>query len=92
MRIELRRGAYTAAVETKGGELVSFRDEQGIEYIWSGDPKYWPGRNPNLFPVVGNLVDGRVSVDGGSYEMTRHGFARRSEFTVAERGEDYAVL
>ncbi|MDE6281491.1 MAG: aldose 1-epimerase family protein [Oscillospiraceae bacterium] len=92
MRIELRRGALTAAVETKGGELVSFRDERGTEYIWSGDPKYWPGRNPNLFPIVGNLVDGKVSVDGRSYEMTRHGFARRSEFAVAERGEDYAVL
>ena len=92
MRIELKRGAYTAAVETKGGELVSFQDEQRVEYIWSGDPQYWPGRNPNLFPIVGNLKDGRVAFDGKSCEMARHGFARGSEFSVAEQGEDYAVM
>ena len=92
MRIELKRGAHTAAVETKGGELVSFRDEQGVEYIWGGDPKSWQGRNPNLFPIVGNLKDGRVSIGGRSYEMARHGFARQSEFTVAEQGEDHVVL
>jgi len=79
-------------VETHGGELVSFQDGQGIEYIWNGDPKSWQGRNPNLFPIVGNLKDGKVSIDGKPYEMARHGFARRSEFTVAEQGLDYVVM
>lgn len=92
MRIELKRGGLSAAAETMGAELVSFRDGQGTQYIWGGDPKFWAGQNPNLFPVVGNLTDGRVSVDGKGYEMARHGFARRSEFAVAERGEDYVVL
>ena len=92
MRIELRRGGHTAAVDTLGGELVSFRDEQGVEYIWQGDPAFWPGRNPNLFPVVGALKDQTVHVGGKPYHMGRHGFARQSEFSVAERGEDYAVL
>lgn len=92
MRVELKRGAYAAAVNTMGGELVSFRDEQGVEYIWSGDAKSWPGQNPNLFPVVGNLMDGKVRVNGKTYEMARHGFARRMEFAVAERGEDYVVM
>lgn len=92
MRVELKRGAFTAAAETKGGELVSFRDERGTEYIWQGDPKYWPGRNPNLFPVVGNLMDGKVTIKGQTYEMNRHGFARQSEFAVAEQGEDFVVL
>lgn len=92
MRVELKRGGYTAAVDTKGGELVSFRDEQGMEYIWQGDPKSWPGQNPNLFPIVGSLKDGQVTIKGKNCEMARHGFARRSEFTVAERGEDYVVM
>ena len=61
MRIELKRGGCTAAVDTMGGELVSFKDEQGTEYIWGGDPEFWAGQNPNLFPVVGNLTDGRVA-------------------------------
>lgn len=92
MRIELKRGEYTAAVNTLGGELVSFRDERGAEYIWQGDAGSWTGQNPNLFPIVGNLRDGRVSVRGRTYEMARHGFARRSEFSVAEQGEDYVVM
>lgn len=92
MRVELKRGGYAAAVNTMGGELVSFRDEQGTEYIWGGDPGSWKGQNPNLFPVVGSLMDGKVRVDGETYEMARHGFARVSEFTVAEQGEDYVVM
>ena len=92
MRAELKRGAYTAAVNTMGGELVSFRDERGVEYIWGGDSKSWPGQNPNLFPVVGNLMDGKVRISGKTYEMARHGFARRTEFAVAEQGEDYVVM
>lgn len=92
MKVELKRGEYTAAVNTKGGELVSFKDGQGVEYIWVGDPKIWAGQNPNLFPFVGNLKDGRVTIDGKSCEMARHGFARGSEFAVVEQGEDYVVM
>lgn len=92
MEITLKRGGNTAAVTTKGGELTSFRDGAGTEFIWTGDPAYWSGQNPVLFPTVGNLKDGRVEIKGKQYEMGRHGFARRSEFTVAEQGEDFAVL
>ena len=59
MQIELKYGEVKGIVETRGGELVSF-NKDGKEYIWSGDPAYWTGRNPNLFPVVGNLKDGKI--------------------------------
>ena len=92
MQVTLQKGPFTAAVDTKGGELVSFRDGAGTEYIWGGDPAYWAGRNPILFPIVGSLKNGRVDIGGQIYEMSRHGFARGSDFTLAERGEDFAVL
>lgn len=92
MELELRRGGRTARIDTKGAELVSYRDEDGLEYIWGGDPAYWAGRNPLLFPVVGNLRDGKVTIGGKEYAMERHGFARRQEFAVAEQGEDWARL
>lgn len=92
VKVELKRGAYTAAVNTRGGELVSFKDGQGTEYIWGGSPESWKGQNPNLFPVVGNLMDRTVRVNGTAYEMDRHGFARSSEFSVAEQGEDCVVM
>lgn len=92
MDITLKSGKNTAVVATKGGELISFRDGAGTEYIWTGDAAYWPGQNPILFPIVGNLKDGKVEIKGKICEMGRHGFARRSEFALAERGQDFVVL
>ena len=92
MELELKRGGRTARVATHGGELVSYRDEHGLEYIWTGDPAYWPGRNPLLFPIVGGLRDGKVYIGEKEVSMNRHGFARTSEFTVAGQGEDWAEL
>lgn len=89
MELTLRKNSLIARAETLGGELVSLRARRGTEYIWSGDPAYWSGRNPVLFPIVGGLKDGKVDIGGGTYEMARHGFARRSEFAVAEQGESY---
>lgn len=92
MQHTLRHGPYLAEVEEQGGELVSFRDAAGTQYIWNGDPAFWSGRNPILFPIVGSLKNGRVRINGREYEMGRHGFARGSRFTLAEQGEDFAVM
>ncbi|MBO5667347.1 MAG: aldose 1-epimerase family protein [Firmicutes bacterium] len=92
MKYELKKNGYCAVIESHGAELVSFRDNEGNEYIWDGNPAYWPGRNPLLFPIVGNLKNGAVNFDGETYEMGRHGFARDNEFTVVEQGEDFVVL
>lgn len=91
MRITLSRGALEAAVQTRGGELVSLRRE-GTEYIWGGDPAFWSGQNPILFPIVGSLKDGRVDIGGETFEMARHGFARHAEFTPVDQGDDFALL
>lgn len=88
MLIELQKGGLRAVTDTHGGELISLRDAAGTEYIWGGDPAFWPGRNPNLFPIVGNLKDGTVRFDGEPFRMGRHGFARNSEFSPAEQAAD----
>ncbi len=92
MVLELKRGSRTAQVDTQGGELTSYRDENGLEYIWTGDAAYWTGHNPLLFPIVGGLRDGTVCVDGRAVSMKRHGFARTSVFSVVGHGEDWAEL
>lgn len=89
MELTFQKGGLTARADTLGGELVSLRDQWGTEYIWNGDPAYWSGRNPVLFPIVGGLKNGRVDIGGRTYEMARHGFARRSEFVIADSGEDF---
>ncbi len=90
MELELHRNGLTATVTTKGAELISLKNQQGTEYIWSGDATYWPGRNPVLFPIVGNLADGTVCFKNKPYHMSRHGFARDHEFLVIDDGDDYA--
>lgn len=92
MRFELSNGALQAAVQARGGELISLRDSGNAEYIWSGDPAFWSGRNPILFPIVGALRNGRVDIGGKSCEMARHGFARTMDFTPVDRGDDFIVL
>lgn len=92
MRILLEGSGKRAEVETLGGELVSCQDAQGLEYIWQGDPAYWSGRNPLLFPVVGATRDWRVWFQGKAFPMERHGFARSREFTLLDRGADWAEL
>ena len=64
MHLTLQHGAYRAQVDTMGGELISCRDGQGLEYIWQGDAAVWPGRNPLLFPIMGALADATVCFAG----------------------------
>ena len=92
MQIHLKFGENKGIVDSHGGELVSFCDKNGKEYIWCGDPAFWSGRNPNLFPIVGSLKDGKTVINGNEYKMGRHGFARNSEFTVVDQGENYVVF
>ena len=92
MTFELKKGSLRATARTRGGELISFQDGEGLEYIWQGDPAFWSGQNPILFPIVGSLKDGRVEINGGTYEMGRHGFARGMEFAPVEQEEDFVTL
>lgn len=89
MELRLKNGAMQAVVTDAGAELISLTDGSGMEYIWGGDAAYWAGRNPVLFPIVGNLADGQIKCKGETYYMGRHGFARNSTFAVADSGADF---
>lgn len=89
MELHLKKGAMSAVCTDAGAELISLTDAKGTEYIWGGDKAYWGGRNPVLFPIVGNLNDGKIRIKGKTYEMGRHGFARNSVFEVADSGADF---
>jgi len=46
------------------------------------------GGNPILFPLCGNLPENHYSVDGKSYEIKQHGFARELPWQVATQNTD----
>lgn len=73
----------TVEVAALGAEMQSIRTADSADWLWNGDANYWGGRSPILFPMVGRAPQDRVTIEGKSYNMEQHGFARRSEFTLA---------
>jgi galactose mutarotase-like enzyme len=90
--IVISNGTLTASVRRLGAELVRLQDGNGTDYLWSGDPAWWAGFSPILFPIVGEVKDGRFTVDGRTFTMERHGFARRSTFETVLREPSHCAL
>ena len=81
--------SFTLAVKEIGAELNSLKSKKtGIEYIWEGNPEYWYGQSPILFPVIGRLLDDKFRLNGTEYTMTKHGIVRRKPFSLIEKTED----
>jgi len=76
-------------VAGKGAELQNIIGPGGLEYLWQGDPAFWPRRSPLLFPIIGGLPGGSYSFEGKTYKMGNHGFVRDLEFRLAGQGEDF---
>ncbi len=92
MITKLNNGTVTIEVNSIGAELSSLvRNGEGYEYIWQGDPAFWTGRSPVLYPVVGGCVDDKIVVDGKTYEMPKHGYARRREFQLVKQDDEQLV-
>ncbi len=85
--VRIGTSRLTAEIALKGAELVRLEDEAGRDLLWDGDPAFWTGRSPILFPIVGRLKDDRLTVDGRSYPMRQHGIARTALFTLAGRDD-----
>ncbi|MGL4677368.1 MAG: aldose 1-epimerase family protein [Brevinema sp.] len=68
---------------SRGAELRSIESYQ-YEYLWQGNPEYWPGRAPILFPIVGGLKNKEYLHKGKKYSMPNHGIARINEFQVIQ--------
>lgn len=91
MEIELKNGNTAAKIKDKGAELVSFSID-GRELMWCGDEKYWGKTSPFLFPMIGNLRNGKTIIDGKEYSITKHGFARDNVFTAEKLSDNKAVF
>ena len=91
--ITLTNGSWGAKISEMGAELKSLANlATGQEHIWNGDPAWWNGSAPVLFPVIGGLKDGAYFFEGKQYKLPSHGFARGSEFGVTRAGSDSAEL
>jgi galactose mutarotase-like enzyme len=81
----------TVTINEKGAELQSVQ-LNGLEYLWQADGKYWGKHSPVLFPVVGELRDGKYFFEGREYRLSRHGFARDKIFKAEQTSETSVTL
>ncbi len=89
--LTIQSGDLAATISPLGAELQSLRDSAGQEYLHDG-ASFWSGRAPLLFPIVGAIKHDRYAVDGVTYELPKHGFARQSTFAVVETAPDRVLL
>ena len=82
-------GSIEACIDSMGTQLMSLKLD-GVEYLWQGDPRWWPRRAPVLFPIVGSLRPGTTSA-AGPCPMGRHGIARTCEHRLVKRSEASAT-
>jgi galactose mutarotase-like enzyme len=81
---------FKVAIRNQGGELTSFFNKTtGVEQLWQAH-EIWPWHAPNLFPIVGQLINNELLVDGKSYELPRHGFNRTSELLLIKSDDQSA--
>ena len=87
---------YTQMLTSKyGAELVSFKIN-GEEKVHQGENCtdengriYWKRHWPVLFPTVGKCKKNQTIINGRTYEMQQHGFARDMEFEPLTKLENF---
>jgi len=91
--ITLQNEFLSATVHPKGAELQTLcRKDNGLDYLWKGDPVYWGKHSPVLFPIVGSLKGNTYIFEGKSYTLPRHGFARDKNFLAEAISEGEALF
>ncbi|MDH6367744.1 MULTISPECIES: aldose 1-epimerase family protein [unclassified Breznakia] len=77
----------------KGGEMTALTlKSNNVQYLWQGDDAFWSGKNPSLFPQVGNTYTNSYEINGKTYAMKNHGFIRNSELTCISSNEYSATF
>ena len=88
----LQNDELKITVADHGAELKSITGNDGTEYLFDGNPKWWKYTSPVLFPIVGKLVNGKYRAEGKEYELPGHGFARISDFQCIREDNDEIVF
>lgn len=93
MEYTLSNEYLTVSFSTKGGTLSSIKDQNGLEYLWQGDPAYWSGQAPVLFPICGSIRGDQAAIGEGKHTtMPRHGIVRKREFELVAKSASDIVF
>ena len=84
MEYKLETKDLTVIFSSLGAEMISVK-YNGIERLWQNDNNTWSGHAPVLFPIAGKI---KVKIDGITYPLLQHGFARRREFDLCYKKDN----
>lgn len=81
----------TITISSLGAEIQSIKKGEK-EMMWQGAEGYWSKHAPVLFPICGFVKNNEYTFEGKTYTLTKHGFARGSEFIVESAEKEKAVF
>ncbi len=89
--VTLENGIIKVEILEKGAEIRRVT-VNGEERFWNGDPSFWTGVAPVLFPNCGGMRDGRFTVYGQEYKIPKHGFAKNMDFILERKSGNSATF
>lgn len=89
--VVLNNGVLRVEIAELGAEIRRVT-MNGEERFYDGNPDFWTGVAPILFPICGGLRDGKYTLNGDTYFIEKHGFARKSIFEVESVTDTQAVF
>lgn len=90
--VHLEKDGASMDIALLGAEMRAYRSADGKDCLWSGNPDVWKSAAPVLFPAIGFLKNGTVTIAGKPCAIPKHGFAKFMTFTVTEQGDDFVIL
>ncbi len=84
----IKSNELKVTVSKAGAEMQSLCDNSGREYLWQGDPAYWGGRSPILFPIVGGMWNGECRWGGKTFRIPKHGFVKGRTWEVVAKSDN----
>lgn len=79
-----KSGAELTSIQYNGKEILF----QGAQVLDSNGNIYWKRQAPILFPIVGQLKNSTTQIEGNTYQMSQHGFARDMDFEEISKTEN----
>lgn len=77
----------------EGGEIQSLKYKKtDYEVMWQGSADHWKGKNPTLWPIVGNTYTKDYVIDGKTYAMKNHGLIRYATLECVNKSNDEITM
>jgi len=75
----IENNSVICTIDSNGAEIRSLIDKTtGKEYIWQINPSIWGSSSPVLFPAIGKIKEDKVTFNGKTYAMPKHGIVRNN--------------